>query len=208
MTCPSCAHANSNAARFCNGCGAALVLHCQGCGTDNPPGARFCNGCGASLAARPAAAEARFVAGEAASTGGQAPILALHRAFARHDWKTLRECVDPDAVVCDHRPLGLDLSTGDDWLESLRVLADLAPDVDAWTFHILAWNRHGRVDVSRVGGTMPEGGGPFENIVVRTIATAGDRLQRCELFDVGDVDRALVRFEDLCSHLACIPSAA
>jgi len=149
-----------------------------------------------------AEAEVRFVAGEAASTGGQAPILALHRAFARHDWEALRECLDPDAVVCDHRPLGLDLSTGDDWLESLRVLADLASDVDAQTFRILAWNRHGRVDVSRVGGTMPHGGGPFENIVVRTIVTAGDRIQRCELFAVGDADRALACFEELCSHLA------
>ena len=149
-----------------------------------------------------AEAEARFVAGEAASTGGQAPILALHRAFARHDWEALRECLDADAVVRDHRPLGLDLSTGDEWLASLRVLADLASDVDAQTSRILAWNGHGRVDVSRVVGTMPHGGGPFENVVVRTMVTAGDRLQRCELFDLGDADRAVARFEELCSHLA------
>jgi len=111
-------------------------------------------------------------------------------------------CLDADAVVRDHRPLGLDLSTGDEWLASLRVLADLASDVNAQTSRILAWNCHGRVDVSRVAGTMPHGGGPFENVVVRTIVTAGDRLQRCELFDLRDTDHALARFEELCSHLA------
>ena len=149
-----------------------------------------------------AEAEARFVAGEAASTGGQAPILAFHGAFGRHDWEAVRESLDPDAVIRDHRPLGLGVSTGDEWLESLRVLADLAPDVDAQTFRILAWNRHGRVDVTRLGGTMPDGGGAFENILVAVNVTAGDRLQRCELFAVGDADQALARFEELCSHLA------
>jgi len=149
-----------------------------------------------------AEARARFAAGEAAPTGGQAPILAFHGAFARHDWEALRESLDTDAVIRDHRPLGLGVSTGDQWLESLRVLADLASDVDAQTFRILAWNRHGRVDVVRLGGTMPHGGGPFENIIVRTVMTAGDRLQRCELFAVGDADQALARFEELGSRLA------
>ena len=142
-----------------------------------------------------------FVAGEAASTGGQAPILAFHAAFARHDWKTLWECLDPDAVVRDHRTLGLDVSTGEEWLESLRVLAELGSSVDVQTLKILAWNRHGRVDVTRLGGKMPDGGGAFENILVAVNVTAGDRLQRCELFDVGDADQALARFEELCAHL-------
>src|SRR5437773_2674687 len=57
------------------------------------------------------------------ASGGEAPILAFRGALARHDWKTLRECLDPDAVVRDHRMLGLDLSTGDNWLESVQVLA-------------------------------------------------------------------------------------
>ena len=148
-----------------------------------------------------AEAEARFLAGEAASTGGQAPILALRRAFARHDWEAVRACLDPDAVVRDHRMLGLDVSTGDDWLESVRVLADLGSDVDAQTLKILAWNRDGRVDVTRLGGTMPHGGGAFENIMVAVNVTAGDRLQRCEFFDVGDADQAVARFEELCAHL-------
>ena len=61
MTCPGCAQANSDTARFCNGCGAPLAPRCQTCGADNPPGARFCNGCGSSLATRPAVAETRKV---------------------------------------------------------------------------------------------------------------------------------------------------
>src|SRR5262249_7931300 len=121
-----------------------------------------------------AEAHARFVAAEAASTGGQAPILELHRSFARRDWAAMRECVR-NAGVRDYRPLVLDLSPGAAWVEPLRLLAALAPAVAAQTLRTPAWTRLGRVDVSRVGGTMPHGGGPFENIVVRVLVTAGDR---------------------------------
>jgi len=55
--------------------------------------------------------------------------------------------------------------------------------------------------IPRRGGKMPDGGGAFENILVAVNVTAGDRLQRCELFDVGDTDQALARFEELCAHL-------
>ncbi|MBI1818289.1 MAG: nuclear transport factor 2 family protein [Deltaproteobacteria bacterium] len=49
MNCASCDHANPEAARFCNACGAALAARCPSCAADNPPGSRFCNGCGAAL---------------------------------------------------------------------------------------------------------------------------------------------------------------
>src|SRR5262245_10876089 len=51
MTCTNCAHENPAGARFCNGCGAALMPQCPACGADNPLGSRFCNSCGAALAA-------------------------------------------------------------------------------------------------------------------------------------------------------------
>src|SRR5205823_3179159 len=37
-------------ARFCNGCGARLLLTCASCNQPNPPGSRFCNACGGKLA--------------------------------------------------------------------------------------------------------------------------------------------------------------
>jgi len=49
MRCLRCQHENPAAARFCNGCGAALEAVCAGCGQSNPPASRFCNGCGQPL---------------------------------------------------------------------------------------------------------------------------------------------------------------
>ena len=45
----ACEHENPGDARFCNCCGAALVLVCGRCDRQNPPGAQFCNGCGVPL---------------------------------------------------------------------------------------------------------------------------------------------------------------
>jgi len=56
MACTSCGRENPGGARFCGGCGAALVRHCPACGTDAAPDARFCVACGASLGARAAEA--------------------------------------------------------------------------------------------------------------------------------------------------------
>jgi class 3 adenylate cyclase/tetratricopeptide (TPR) repeat protein len=61
MRCPSCQTENPDGAKFCNGCGAALVVVCPSCAAGNGPGARFCSQCGGqlsadALAAAPAAA--------------------------------------------------------------------------------------------------------------------------------------------------------
>ena len=45
-------------------------------------------------------------------------------------------------------------------------------------------------------------GGPFENIFVRVMVTYGDRIRRCEIFDVGAADQALARFAELCADFA------
>jgi hypothetical protein len=145
-------------------------------------------------------AQARFVAGEAAAIGGQTPIAAFFRAYGQHDWVGLRAPLADDLAFRDLRTLGLLGTLGaDQWVESLRVQADLAPDVAAERLQILAWNRHGRVDVTRVFGTMREGG-PFENVFVDVIVTGGDHIQGFEVFDVGDAAQALARFEELCSE--------
>jgi hypothetical protein len=149
-----------------------------------------------------AEAQARFVVGEAVATGGQAPIARLFRAYGQHDWVALRACLAHDLVFRDHRTLGL-LGTldRDQWVESLRAQTDLAPEVDAEHLHILCWNGRGRVDMARVFGTIREGG-PFENVFVRVMVTNGNRIQRCDVFDVGAADQALARFAELCAHSA------
>jgi hypothetical protein len=109
-------------------------------------------------------------------------------------------------VFRDHRTLGMmgELRS-DEWVESLRVQADLAPDVAVETLRILVWNRYGRVEVSRVFGTLRDGG-PFENVLLRVMVTNGDRIQHFEVFNVGDADQALARFDELCAHRAQAPS--
>jgi Adenylate and Guanylate cyclase catalytic domain/Double zinc ribbon len=53
MQCPSCACQNSEAAKFCDACGAALPLHCPACGATNRTTAKFCNECGVALGQQP-----------------------------------------------------------------------------------------------------------------------------------------------------------
>src|SRR5215831_5115689 len=46
MLCPKCNTQNSDAARYCNGCGMPMSQGCSRCGASLAPGARFCEGCG------------------------------------------------------------------------------------------------------------------------------------------------------------------
>jgi predicted ATPase/class 3 adenylate cyclase len=49
VTCGDCGRENPEGAKFCNGCGAALLQPCPSCGTRNASDARFCSECGTSL---------------------------------------------------------------------------------------------------------------------------------------------------------------
>lgn len=48
--CASCSEPNREGARFCAGCGVALIAMCPTCATQPRPGARFCDACGTRLA--------------------------------------------------------------------------------------------------------------------------------------------------------------
>jgi ketosteroid isomerase-like protein len=145
-----------------------------------------------------AEAQARFAAGEAAAIGGQAPIAALVRALGQHDWESLRGALAPDAAICDRRALAImGEFDREQWVDSLRTLADLAPDMNWELFRILAWNRHGRVGAGRLFGSTRDGG-PFENPFIAVLLTRDEHVQRYEFFDVGDAGRAIARFEELC----------
>ena len=145
-------------------------------------------------------AEKRFLAGEAAPIGGQAPFAAFGPAYRRRDWEAMRRCFADDAVVCDHRSLGIGAETPDEFVASARAQAELSPDAVAEEFRLLEWNRHGRVAVIRAVGSALHGGGPFERIDIIVFLTDGDRIQRLEPFDIGAVDAALARFAELCAE--------
>jgi ketosteroid isomerase-like protein len=137
----------------------------------------------------------RFAAGE----GADAPRSLIGRAFNDHDWETHRDCFAPDTVVHDHRPLSLGVVTRDEYTESARAWAELAPDVGVEVLRIFTWNRHGRVFLSRAHGTVRDGG-PFENFFVGFHIVESGRICRYELFPADAVDEALARFTELCAE--------
>ena len=126
---------------------------------------------------------------------------ALGSATRQHDWEALRSCLAEDAVIWDRRALGILGTLGrDQWVESLRAAADLAPDLNLELMRILTWNDRGRVQMARMVGMRD--GGSFENLFLHVMLIDRGRIQRNELFDVADADRALARFEELCAGRA------
>jgi len=66
VRCPHCNALNPESAKFCSGCGQALVVAaapqgatvaCPQCGTQNPEGTKFCSNCGHNFQAPPADAQ-------------------------------------------------------------------------------------------------------------------------------------------------------
>jgi len=49
MRCRDCDAQTPEGARFCEDCGATLLLSCPSCGAEATPGKRFCRECGAQL---------------------------------------------------------------------------------------------------------------------------------------------------------------
>jgi hypothetical protein len=142
-------------------------------------------------------ANARFAAGEAAGFVGQAPISAVDQALQAHDYARLRRYLAEDLVLRDYRKIGLfDGVSGEAWIDSLRVHAELAPDLYGDLLAVLAINDHGRADVYRITGTAADGVA-FENMLIRVTVTDGKLIRHLELFDPQDRARALARFEEL-----------
>src|SRR4051794_39076565 len=58
MPCPACAASNPATGRFCEECGAPLVLSCLSCGTPVNAGKKFCGSCGTAVGGAGATAPA------------------------------------------------------------------------------------------------------------------------------------------------------
>jgi hypothetical protein len=146
-----------------------------------------------------AEAQRRFLVGEAAGCEGQAAIAAFNTVTSSipRDVAAQRERLAPDAIYVDHRILGLGTLTRDAWIESVRALVELAPDLQSEEVRTICWNRHGRVAARRMFGTNLAGG-PFENVLIIVTLTDGVRIQRLEVFDIDDAERATARFGELC----------
>jgi ketosteroid isomerase-like protein len=87
-------------------------------------------------------------------------------------------------------------SDRDEYVSSMRVFAELSPDVTSENMEILAWGGHGRVVRTRVCGTQRDAG-PFENDFVWMLVTGAGRIRQIEVWSVDEAAAALVRFEEL-----------
>jgi hypothetical protein len=140
--------------------------------------------------------EARYVAGEAAPHSGcWSAITAI--------CSTLNGQELPETtagwVSLDHRRAAS--TAPGDWTADLRAAWQQAPDID---FHISAVHRLsdvGAVVTGMADGTSREG---FEAEwrLISLLMVDDDKLSRIEVFDEGDLDVALARFEELKSSAA------
>jgi hypothetical protein len=143
-----------------------------------------------------AEAAALFLAGEAAGTGGQAPVVAFDGSVTRGDWEGVRASFAPEAVISDRRaPSLLGELDRDQYIESLRAYDDLVSGLAIESIRVYRWNGRGRVDLARLHESSD--GGASRIPVVRVLLTGRDRIERFEIFDAPDVDRALARFDEL-----------
>src|SRR5512138_1712223 len=49
MKCPRCERESRKGLRFCEDCGARLIVTCAACGAEVVPGKKFCGACGATI---------------------------------------------------------------------------------------------------------------------------------------------------------------
>jgi hypothetical protein len=139
---------------------------------------------------------ARFVAGEASGAEGPASYVEFARGLATLDWDAVREVSSPALVFDDRRPLGLGVLSREQWIASLRIQAEMAPDVSFEPVRVLAWNRHGFVVSMRTHGNLRDGG-PFENVFLSIQLASGGKLVRVEPHPIDAEAEALARFEEL-----------
>ncbi len=137
--------------------------------------------------------DARYAAGEAAAERRAAVTRAFSRAFAERDWDALAALLAPDLVVRDHRLLGWEPLHGPDaYVEALRSLVDLAPDVRLRIDHVsIAAPRF--LYVTTWVGTRD--GGAFEtpSVIVAEVDSEG-RIRGFDQYDIDRLDEIRARF--------------
>jgi len=137
----------------------------------------------------------RFPAADGADGAG---VLAACTAVNERRWDELRMGCAPDFVCVDHRPLAL-LGTLDrePWVEAMKAIVGLSDRVTYAIYDVLAWNESGIVTAVARHGTVPEGGGDFEDGFLGFYQSADGRLVRLDLFAEDDTEGALACFEGL-----------
>ena len=139
----------------------------------------------------------RFATGEASASAGSQAFVAIWEALNARDWQALRDGFTADLVVSDHRPIGLGVFDRDGWVRALQAAVELSVGLTFEIRSVLAWNENGVVIVLHRYGSIPDGGGPFENFSIAVVLSRDNRVSRYELFGESEVERALARFAEL-----------
>jgi ketosteroid isomerase-like protein len=142
----------------------------------------------------------RYAAGEATPfAGATAWRRTFADALAGRDWGALADLYTPDLVITDHRPLGWETLRGPAaFIDSLRSLVDLSPDVRLRSDHVRMGERAHFQMFTWIGTRE---GGAFE--VPKLVVSENDgrgKIRRIDVYDVDQFDEARACFEALAAR--------
>ncbi len=143
--------------------------------------------------------ETRWRVGEAAGHAAASTWLRdFGAALVTRDWDAVAACYTPDFVGEDHRLVGWGTLRGPAaFMETLRAMVALAPDVSTRIDHVRSSRRALVLDCTWVG---TRDGGAFESpFIVAMELDAQGRALRSDFYDPHHAERALARFAELCA---------
>ncbi len=149
------------------------------------------------LDAASAELDERYEEGEAAAYGHAAMTRAFRSALAAREWDTLATLLAPDLVVEDHRLLGWETLHGaGEYVEALRSLVELAPDVRLRLDHVVGMSDRAVIYAPAWVGTRE--GGAFEDpSMVVAEFDALHRIRRFDQYGADEIVEARARFDGI-----------
>jgi ketosteroid isomerase-like protein len=144
--------------------------------------------------------EQRYVEGEgAAFADAFRPIRTVFEAYNARDWERLRHQLADDAVLEDHRPASFGVLTPDQWLQTIHVQIDLAPDM-RFMLRSIPYIIDGAVLwESLARGSTPDGG-DVEFAFFNLAQVRDGRIVRYEWFPLTALEAALARVQELAAE--------
>ncbi len=142
--------------------------------------------------------EARYLAGEAAAhADAYRPVVAFRESYNQRDWDALGALLRDDFVGVDHRAAGWGTVEGrDHFVELMRGMVELAPDMTGYHAAIYELDAHGAVGLMRGAGTSLADS-PVERLFLMTIIVRGGKVARMEFFAADALNEARARFREL-----------
>ena len=135
--------------------------------------------------------DARYLAGDAANYSRTWSVAVIaSAAFNRQE----HPATTPDLVYIDHRPVvsieGVELAAAQ------RAMWDLTSEIGGYIEAVHRLNEYGTVAAQVLKATSREGS-EAELHMIHVVTVEGDLMSRVEVFDEGDLDAALARFDEL-----------